>query len=214
MLAIFDVDGTLVDSRAAIHATMEKAFAAVDREAPAPRIVGLFVGLSLPRMMEALIPDGGEAVWDKAVAEYRLAYPATLEAMGAAPLYPGVAEALDRLEAAGVTLGIATGKSKRGVDRMMVETGWEGRFATVQCADFHPSKPHPSMLRRALLETATEAEDAVMVGDTSFDMDMARAAGMRGLGVDWGYHTAEVLTGAGAERVFASMEALAEAILS
>lgn len=210
MLVVFDVDGTLVDSQGAIHAAMARAFAAVGREAPARRSVAKLVGLSLPRMVEALMPDADVPTWDRAVAEYRLAFPAIVAAEGEAPLYPGAAAALDALERRGVALGIATGKSKRGLDRLLAERGWAGRFATTQCADHHPSKPHPSMLRRALLETATEAGDAAMVGDTSFDMEMARAAGVRALGVDWGYHAPDVLMRAGAAEVLSSFDALVE----
>lgn len=211
-LAIFDVDGTLADSQHIIHDTMAKAFASVDRLAPERQTVARMVGLSLPRMVEALLPDANEAIWDLVTAEYRLNFAAAMESGGEAPLYDGAEACLDRLEAAGISLGIATGKSKRGLDRLISDRGWEGRFVTLQCADFHPSKPHPSMLRRALLEAALPDEAAVMVGDTSFDIEMARAAGLPALGVAWGYHTPEVLERAGADVVVPDFDKLADDI--
>lgn len=208
-LALFDVDGTLVDSQHIIHATMAQAFAAADRPAPERASVAMMVGLSLPRMVEALLPDANEAIWDRVVAEYRVRFAGAMRDGGEPPLYDGAAACLDRLEAAGITLGLATGKSQKGVDRMIRTHGWQDRFATVQCADHHPSKPHPSMIRRALLETASEPLAAVMIGDTSFDMEMAGAAGMPALGVSWGYHCADLLKQAGAADVMPDFDALA-----
>jgi phosphoglycolate phosphatase len=98
-------------------------------------------------------------------------------------------------------LGVATGKSRRGVDHLFAEQGWATTFATIQTADGHPSKPHPSMILAALEETGVAAQDAVMIGDTSYDMAMARDAGVRAIGVGWGYHAREHLTAHGASQV-------------
>lgn len=212
-LALFDVDGTLADSQHVIHETMAKAFASVDRPAPERATVARMVGLSLPRMVEALLPDANEAVWDLVTAEYRLNFAAAMEAGGEAPLYDGAEACLTALESAGIALGLATGKSKRGLDRLIVDRGWEGRFATLQCADFHPSKPHPSMVRRALLETALEAHQAVVIGDTSFDIEMATASEVPAIGVGWGYHSAGVLRAAGAAEIATDFEGLTQMIL-
>ena len=90
-------------------------------------------------------------------------------------------------------LGIATGKSRRGVAHLLDRHGWAGIFATIQTADDHPSKPHPAMLEKALAETGADRRDSVMVGDSTFDMAMARDAGIGAIGVSWGYHRPEAL---------------------
>ena len=213
-LAVFDVDGTLVDSQGVIHDTMAAAFAAQGLPAPERRSVLALVGLSLPRMVEALLPGAPVETLDAVTAEYRLRYVAALEGGATPPLYDGAAAALDALEAAGATLGLATGKSLRGVRRFLAEQGWEGRFATVQCADHHPSKPNPSMLRTALRELDLAPGRAAMVGDTTFDMEMARGAGVAALGVDWGYHAADIMTAAGAEVVHGDWDAVVADILA
>ncbi|WP_299840983.1 HAD-IA family hydrolase [uncultured Jannaschia sp.] len=216
-LAIFDVDGTLVDSQAVIVATMAQAFAAVDRPVPDRREILSGVGLSLPILVARLTPGLDEATRAEIVAGYRSAYGPTAAEYGETMLYPGVVEGLERLRSVGVILGIATGKSRRGLDRLIAAKGWDDLFATLQCADDHPSKPHPSMIERALLETATEPGRAVMVGDTTFDAAMAAAAGVPMVGVDWGFHTADALAAAGASPIvsdFASLAALIEARLT
>ncbi|MEM8656311.1 MAG: HAD-IA family hydrolase [Pseudomonadota bacterium] len=195
-LVIFDVDGTLVDSQADIVASMADAFAAVGRKAPSRQDILSIIGLSLPAAMRRLAP---EADHDTMVARYKESYAALRMTKGAAssPLYPGARAALDRLTAqADILLGVATGKSKRGLDSLIAAHGLEGVFVTRQVADFHPSKPHPSMLHAAMNDAGVDAKDAVMIGDTSFDADMARAAGIAFVGVSWGYHPVAHLTGA------------------
>lgn len=96
-------------------------------------------------------------------------------------------------------LGVATGKSRRGLSHVLALHGLSNWFDTIQVADDHPSKPHPAMIEAALWETGVEARDAVIIGDTSFDMEMGRAAGIGRLGVAWGYHRTEDLEAAGAE---------------
>jgi phosphoglycolate phosphatase len=117
------------------------------------------------------------------------------------PLYEGISGLLDRLDAAGWLLAVATGKSDRGLAAVLDHHGIRHRFVSLQTADRHPSKPHPSMIEAALAETGAARGHAVMIGDTSFDMAMARAAGVRPLGVAWGYHPAEDLHAAGAYSV-------------
>lgn len=213
-LVIFDVDGTLVDSQGDILAAMAAAFAAVDAPAPSRAEVLGIVGLSLEVAMPELAPRLSATQHVTMVNAYKAAYMDLRAKVGVAhssPLYPGALAALEALKARDdVLLGVATGKSKRGLDKLIEGHGLEGMFFTRQCADFHPSKPHPAMLEAALAETGVEAADAVMVGDTSFDMDMAAAAGIAGFGVDWGYHPRARL--AAASLVIDSFDALVPAL--
>lgn len=191
-LIIFDVDGTLVDSQGDIVAAMTHAFDGIAAPVPARADILGIVGLSLDVAMARLAPDLTGADHARLVTGYKAAYMELRKQAGAAqssPLYPGARAALDLLEAQPDTLlGVATGKSKRGLDKLLEGHGMQRLFVTQQVADFHPSKPHPSMIHAALSETGVEAVNAVMIGDTSFDMEMARAAGVAGIGVSWGYH--------------------------
>ncbi|MCL1630035.1 MULTISPECIES: HAD-IA family hydrolase [Roseinatronobacter] len=187
-LVVFDVDGTLVDSQAHILLAMEGAFSALAHPMPDRAACLAAVGLSLPEVMLRLAPDLSTADHAALVVAYKDRFHAL---RGAAPsqLYPGASEVLTRLAARpDVVLGIATGKSRRGIEHIITSHGWDGLFQTVQVADNHPSKPHPSMLHACLDATGVAPEHAVMVGDTEFDMQMAQAAGLLGVGVSWGYH--------------------------
>lgn len=197
-LVIFDVDGTLVDSQDHICAAMSSAFAAVNRPVPARERVLSIVGLSLPQAVATLAPDLPPAAQANVVEAYKASF---MGHSGTEPpaLFPGALAALDALAGRGdVILGVATGKSRRGLDRLILGHGLKGRFQTCQVADDHPSKPHPSMLLAALRDTGIPADRAVMVGDTTYDIDMARAASVAAVGVRWGYHPPHALEAAGA----------------
>ncbi len=199
-LVIFDVDGTLVDSQADILGAMHLSFAAQGLVTPARYLVLGVVGLSLDVLMRELAPDADVATQARLVQGYKDAYMALRAEQGSevsSPFYPGARETLEALHAQPHTLlGVATGKSRRGLDKLLEAHDLKGMFITQQVADFHPSKPHPAMLLEALSETGVDATNAVMVGDTSFDMDMAHAASITGIGVRWGYHPAARLTAA------------------
>ena len=199
-LVIFDVDGTLVDSQADILGAMHMTFAAEDLPTPPREAVLGVVGLSLDVLMLELAPEAEAVTRARLVQGYKDAYMTLRAEQGgkvSSPFYPGARETLEALHAQPKTLlGVATGKSQRGLDKLIEAHDLEGMFVTRQVADFHPSKPHPAMLREALRETGVAAENAVMVGDTSFDMEMAQAAGITGIGVRWGYHPTERLTAA------------------
>ena len=120
------------------------------------------------------------------------------------PLFDGVAELIALLADAGWLLGVATGKSDRGLAHVLAAHGLTERFVTLQTADRHPSKPHPAMIEAAMTEAGASPATTVMIGDTSYDMLMAGAAGARALGVGWGYHPPEELTAAGAYAVAAT----------
>ncbi len=209
-LVVFDVDGTLVDSQRTILESMRRAFEAVGVALPSREEVLGIVGLSLDVAMARLVPEAPRATHHALADGYKSAYVdlrATEGTPASSPFFPGARDMLMSLAAReDLLLGVATGKSRRGLDKLIEGHGLEGVFVTEQVADFHPSKPHPAMLEAALAETGVAAQDAVMVGDTSFDMDMARAAGMRGIGVSWGYHDAARL--AAAERIIDRFEDL------
>ncbi len=199
-LVLFDVDGTLVDSQADILRSMDAAFAHAGLPAPDRADVLRIVGLSLPQAFAVLAPEVPEAGRDGMVEAYKSAYQKHRAETGAAlssPLYPGARDVLKVLGARdNVLIGVATGKSRRGLDLLIEAHDLSQVFATQQVADFHPSKPHPSMILTAMAETGVEARNTVMIGDTQFDRDMALAAGVAFVGVSWGYHPRELLTGA------------------
>ncbi|MEM9437422.1 MAG: HAD-IA family hydrolase [Pseudomonadota bacterium] len=207
-LVLFDVDGTLVDSQAHIVASMEAAFAGEGLPPPTREETLSIVGLSLPQAMATLAPEGPVHAL---VEGYKRAYVDLRESHGeASPLYPGIRALLDELHSEPETLlGVATGKSRRGLDLLFEIHDLAGYFVTRQDADGHPSKPHPSMAFAALAEAGLET--GVMIGDTTFDMEMGRAAGMATVAVTWGYHDAARLTPL-ADRVVSDMGALRAAI--
>ena len=201
-LAIFDCDGTLVDSQANICLAIEQCFAAADLPAPSRDVSRRVVGLSLVEAMKVLLPDAEDEFHRHLAEGYKRAFQ-DLRGRGqvSEPLYEGVADAIDALEAAGWLLGIATGKSDRGLALCLDHHGLSGRFVTLQTADRHPSKPHPSMIEAALADAGANPAESMMIGDTSYDMLMAKAAGVSAVGVAWGYHSAEELLGSGADYI-------------
>jgi phosphoglycolate phosphatase len=201
-LAVFDCDGTLIDGQASICRAMDQAFAEAGLPAPDRHAVRHMVGLSLPQAVLALVPDIDETRRRDVVEAYKQAFRAQREAGELVqPLFDGMADLLGALRDAGWTLAVATGMSRRGLDHVLATHGLTQLFVSLQTADNHPSKPHPAMLEAALAEAGVDAGDAVMIGDTAYDIEMARDAGVRAIGVDWGYHTPDDLRAAGAEFV-------------
>ncbi|MEM8555820.1 MAG: HAD-IA family hydrolase [Pseudomonadota bacterium] len=201
-VAIFDVDGTLVDSQRTIISCMDAAFRQMDLTVPPPETIRRIVGLSLPVAIDRLAPEVPRSTQDRIVDAYKTAYANQRieEGIAGSPLYPGALKCLDRLgQDDHVLLAVATGKSRRGLNLLLGMHGLDGRFVSTQVADDHPSKPNPSMVEAILRETGAEAAETVMIGDTSFDMEMGQAAGLRRLGVSWGYHSVDALEAAGAE---------------
>lgn len=201
-LAIFDVDGTLVDSQATIVGCMQAAFAADGLAPPTAEAVRRIVGLTLPLATQELLGEPDPVRAERLAERYKEAFFAARARPGfEEPLFPGAREVLDGLAAEGWLLGVATGKAMRGLRAVLERHGLEGLFATLQTADLHPSKPHPAMVEAALAETGCAAAAALMVGDTTFDILMARAAGVAAIGVSWGNHPPAELEAAGAVRV-------------
>ena len=210
-LFIFDVDGTLVDSQEGIVAAQMRAFADCGLAPPTRERALSIVGLSLHEAFTNLM-DGDPTHAGRLSEAYKAAATLVREDMALDdPLYPGAEAAVATLaRRPGVLLGLATGKSRRGVDRLLWQHAWQATFATLQTADDHPSKPAPAMILRALEETGVAAADAVMIGDTSFDMAMAKAAGVSAIGVAWGYHRRAHLIEAGADFIARDFDDLLE----
>ncbi|WP_420395975.1 HAD-IA family hydrolase [Nioella sp.] len=214
-LVIFDVDGTLIDSQAHIVGAMTAAFEGVGLTPPMREETLSIVGLSLPVAIDRLMPEADAALQSALVEGYKGGFMRMRVEGGAAlsPFYPGAREALDRLAARDdLLLGIATGKSRRGMDHLMEIHGLRRLFQTVQVADDHPSKPNPSMIQACLSETGVDTTHAVILGDTVFDMEMGRNAGIPAIGVEWGYHPAENLVTAGAMKVLTHFDQLDNAL--
>lgn len=201
-LALFDCDGTLVDSQINICRAMEDSFGRAGLTPPDRAATRRIVGLSLVEAMQALLPDAEPALHGALAADYKAAFHRMRgNGLVEEPLFEGIAEAIEALNDDGWMLGVATGKSDRGLALCLAHHGIAHRFVTLQTADRHPSKPHPSMIETAMAEAGASPATTVMIGDTSFDMLMAVNAGAHALGVAWGYHPHDELTHAGAHRI-------------
>ncbi len=216
-LIVFDCDGTLVDSQDKICAAMRQAFEANGLSVPArERLLGV-VGLSLPIAFARLAEgsaDGPAYQIDSLVAAYRNAF-STLRAApdDLEPLYPGARAAVEALARRSDTvLGMATGKSQRGAHRVLGRHGLSACFATIHTSDDAPSKPHPGMVLAAMAATGAAPHETVMIGDTTFDIEMAHAAGARAIGVTWGYHQPAALVQVGADAMIDHFDELEAAI--
>lgn len=212
-LVLLDVDGTLVDSQHNIVAAMEMAAEGCGLPVPSSAAVRRIIGLSLDHAMEELFPDAPLDARLLVAEGYKDAF-VTLRARPEHTewLFPGTREMLDALDAEGFLIGLATGKSRRGVDAFTERHGFQTRFVTIHTADDGPGKPHPAMGLAALANTGVTADNAVMVGDTSFDMQMARSALMGAIGVSWGNHTSDDLTAGGAHVILDTFEGLLPAV--
>jgi phosphoglycolate phosphatase len=210
-LAVFDCDGTLVDGQAAVCGAMAAAFSDCSVTAPPSQAVRRIVGLSLPVAMRHLAPDAGAEAHDRLVTAYKQAFfRARTEGRVAEPLYDGVRDLLAGLHDGGWQLGVATGKSDRGLTGCLTSHAILDLFVTLQTADRHPSKPHPAMLEAAMAEAGARPSETAMIGDTVYDIEMAKAAGCRAVGVAWGYHAPEELLAAGADSVASTAAELGE----
>ena len=202
-LVIFDCDGTIVDSQNAIMRAMGHAFDATGLATPPRRAVLDIVGLSLNEAFARLAPAISQTKRALLADHYRDAFTLLRNEPGSEdPLYDGARDVIEALAARDdMVLGIATGKSVRGVERLFKAEGFASCFATVQTADHHPSKPHPAMIELAMREVGAAPGDTVMIGDTTYDIEMAVNAGVKALGVSWGYHPTDWLVESGAHAV-------------
>lgn len=214
LLVVFDVDGTLIDSQRAIVGSMREAYESHGIEPPTRERILSVVGLSVAEAVAELSRETPGHPRGAIGQAFKSLFRQSLTQGGdESALYPGAAEILDALSARDdVLLALATGNSRRGVERFLERYGYEGRFVSTQSADDAPSKPHPAMVLQACFEAGMQPEEAVMVGDTTFDMTMGRSAGARAIGVSWGYHPSDRLLAAGAERVLSSFDELEAAL--
>ena len=217
-LVVFDCDGTLVDGQHSILSTMKQVFSANALAMPSDKEMRSTIGLSLVTAMATLHPDGDSGFhfdlseqYKTVFGQYRMS-PEFLHE----PLYEGILQVLHDLEDAGYLLAVATGKSMRGLMRVLGHHGLIDKFISLQTADTHPSKPHPSMVHSCIADAGSHAGQTLVIGDTSYDMEMARAAKTTAIGVKWGYHDEDVLMAAGADHIVqdvADLPALVENLL-
>jgi phosphoglycolate phosphatase len=207
-LVVFDCDGTLVDSQFMINACMTDAFDHVGLQAPPLSAVRRVVGLPLARAIEVLACNDRAPI-DDMVKAYSGSWQKLRNSGGIhEPLYEGTDKLLEQLKSSQWTLGVATGKSMRGLRQTLDHHNLGGYFSTLQTADHARGKPDPEMLHLAMAETGAVPSDTYMIGDTTYDVDMAVAAGVRAIGVNWGYHAPEDLTKAGALHIAESVAGL------
>ena len=212
-LVVFDCDGTLVDSQGSIVAAMQATCAHHELAPFEPACVRHMVGLPLNEAFARLLPGTSSADCETFSDTYKAAF-FELRKGGDVqePLYPGTLEALDGVDAAGWLMAVATGKSRRGLLATLSEHALAERFLTLQTADMARGKPHPEMMHNAMNLAGTDPAFSVMVGDTTYDMEMARSAGGWAIGVTWGYHDTPSLMAAGAHVVIDGFEQLNDAV--
>ena len=213
-LAIFDVDGTIVDSAGHIVEAAHQVFEANGLPKPDEQAVRSGIGLNLEIIMLQLLGNDDQDLAFDLAQQYRDNINHKIEnGLLSETIYHGAAETIDTLGNQDETfLGIATGKRLKGVERLFREQGFGHHFHTLQTPDNNPSKPHPGMVHTAMKDTGVDAQRTVMIGDTSYDMEMAKSAGARALGVNWGYHDADRLRAAGADLVIENYGQMLEAI--
>lgn len=198
-LAIFDCDGTLVDSGATIHRALKSSLDAHGHACPPPSVTRKVIGLSLDEAMASLVPDGDHPALSRTYKDAFIAMRGAGQVEE--PLFEGIVELLDSMTGDGWLLGVATGKSERGLRLCLELHGIADRFVTLQTADGNPSKPHPGMALSAMAEAGSLPEDTVFIGDTGWDMGCARSANCGAIGVGWGYHDHDEMIAMGAHAV-------------
>lgn len=214
-LAVFDCDGTLVDSQHSIVSAMHGACDAHDVDRLDAYEIRRVVGLPLFDAIARLFPHLSEQTCEEMMESYKDSFfESRQKGEVEEPLYPGTKDCISFLDGAGWLLGVATGKSRRGLLATLERHDLLAPFITLKTADLTLGKPHPDMLLEAMAETGTRAENTIMIGDTTFDMEMAKNAKTRAIGVSWGYHEVEELMDSGAEKVVHSYQELTDVLKS
>ncbi|MCO6186167.1 HAD-IA family hydrolase [Rhizobium sp. L1K21] len=218
-LVLFDCDGTLVDSVALIHETMRRTFRAFEKPDPQEMATRAIIGLTLDIAIAHMLGrDHADEECVRMMAHYKSLF-GTVRAEGfQEPLFPRVSEVLETLHAQDdVILGAVTGKSRRGLDMICSTHGFEKLFFVSRTADDCPSKPHPAMVTECCYQAGINPADTVVIGDARYDMEMAKAAGARAIGVSWGYGSLEELKLTGADLIaenVAELPTLIEQVLN
>lgn len=211
-LVVFDLDGTLINSEALIIETVREAFGAVGQAIPTDHAIRSISGITAREAMGILAPGVEEDRIDVILNSYRTHYQQRA-GLAREPLFEGALAALDRLQAQPETiLAVATGKGHAGAITLLERHDIIGRFNSIQTPAHNRGKPDPQMIETAMERAGIGREATVMIGDTSHDMKMARAAGVKALGVSWGYHETAELKAAGAHIVIDRMDELVDAI--
>lgn len=190
-LLVFDWDGTLMDSEAQIIGCMQAAFMDLDKQPPRAEEIREIIGLGLREAVMRLDPLAEEELIDALFQRYRHHFFSDPEP--AAALFPGVETTLEGLQQAGYLMAVATGKGRRGLDMVLEKTGLSAYFVATRCADETFSKPHPEMLLQLLDFAGVQPDQAVMIGDTEYDLQMAQNAGTHAIAVSYGVHAIERL---------------------
>jgi phosphoglycolate phosphatase len=189
-LLVFDWDGTLMDSEAHIVQCMQSAIADLALDVRSPEEIRDIIGLGLKEAVAALYPDSGTELVGSLAAQYREHWLARAEE---AALFPGVEETLNLLRDEGFRLAVATGKGRQGLDKVLTSTGLDSLFEVTRCSDETQSKPHPRMLQEIMQEIGISPDETLMIGDTEYDMLMARNAKTHPVAVSYGVHSWERL---------------------
>lgn len=202
-LVLFDCDGTLVDSADIIHGCMLATFREAGLPEPTPDATKSIIGLTLDLAIATLLERPRDAECARLAERYKEHFIASRQLPNFhEPLYDGIAELIETLaKRDDVLIGMVTGKSRRGVQRVLETYGFERHFVTIRTADDCPSKPHPAMVLECCAETGIDPASTYVVGDAIYDMQMARSAGARAIGVAWGYHHRDGLFATGAHAV-------------
>jgi phosphoglycolate phosphatase len=210
---VFDCDGTLVDSQHAITTAMVESFETLGHVPPARQDIMSVVGISLVPAIARLMPDHEPHIHDAMAESYKSVY-GRMRASGQTQeiLFDGAHDAVTRLSGTDALLGVATGKSRRGAENILKEHGLRHHFLSVRTADDGPGKPDPHMLKLAMADVGADPHETIMIGDTTYDMEMARAAGAGAIGVSWGYHPVDVLHASGAHEVIDDFASLDDAV--
>ncbi len=211
-LFIFDWDGTLMDSERQIVHCMQQAAADLGLVIPETGAVRSIIGLGLPEALLRLFPFYDRPLRERIRQAYARHFVA--EAGGRSELFPGALELLEDLRAQGHLLAVATGKSRLGLDRVLEQTGLMHFFDTSRCADETASKPDPLMLNEILVALSVFPGEAVMIGDTTFDLEMAARANVRSVGITHGVHAATELERYRPLAIVPDLDALASCLAS
>ena len=211
-LIVFDWDGTLMDSEARIVDCIQRAAEDAEVAVPSNQAARDIIGLGLDEAIARLFPGAGEHAARDIVDAYRKHWLGN--EIEEAVMFDGAHELISGLHQRGHLLGVATGKSRRGLDKALKQSGLGDFFHATRCADETFSKPHPQMLEEILTDLNTAAANALVVGDTEYDMRMAQSAGVEAIGIGHGVHSIERLRDSGASRCFADLFELADWLLN